>query len=856
MDDAIDYTIDYTIDNKHQLYELMHLGATVVTPNNRLSNQLIRDYYNHQQSHVLDKPVCLPYPAFLRHQFQTLCHLYPKTNHPVILSPVQQSHLWQQLIENQQAYPCNEGLLLEIQEAWKRCQTFQVDMDDHAFFDTPQTLQFQQWQKELQQQLIQINAITEEQIVPELLRHEEKMPVPTLLIWVCFDDYTPQQRALQQEYDKRGCTQHHYDHQSNHNHSYQYAADDKQHEYVHIRHWLKTRLDKGESRIGVVVPDLQTESAKLQRFLEHTLPTSDFNISLGKSLTEYPLITHALACLNLNKTRISRHEAHLLLHSPYIAHAKSEFLDRTQLMQNSPVLQETDICVAHLIKEWQTKVPQFTQLICQLNEYPEKAPPKVWVQQFKERLMQMGFPGEYPINSSTYQLFQRFVDVFDELLQLSIIYNDMTAQTAFAALYDICKSTVFQIKQNTPIIQVMGLLEASGCTFDSIWVCGLTDQCLPKKTKLSAFIPLELQRTLKMPHALPARELRLAEQTLKRLQAGCSHIVLSYPKMTADIPNMPSPLIHHHKVFNAPILDNTERTTALITFQEDYLIPLQEKEHISGGTSLLSNQAICPFRAFATHRLHAKPALLPSTGPDMSERGKTLHRIMELLWRQLKSQHHLNTLAQETLSQYIQEAIQQSLAPLIHSRPFSFSHLVQDVERTRLTRLVNACLDWEKQRPSFVISAVEESAYIQLAGIDFQVRIDRLDELESSQKWVIDYKTSIPVNKPWQETRPEAPQLLLYALLYEDINALLFIQLKAGRISISGVSEEKLAIKGINTIANDTPWQTHRMQWHQQLTDLAYEIRAGFCPPTPNRASNCQFCNMDKICRKNFIHLV
>jgi len=836
------------IKTKQELFTQMSAGAIVITPNNRLSNQLLHDFYLQVKSVILDKPYCLPYQAFLRDLYTKTRHQYPSSMHPVLLSSIQQRHLWRQVLTKHADYPWNEGLLHEIQDAWTRCLLWQIDVDNSAFSDTPQTRQFQQWQKHMLQALMGLNAITEEQLINHILLHQGVFTASTV-IWVCFDDYTPQQRTFQQAFDAQGYQQYHYDLTAEFTTTHCYAANDHQDESLQMIDWLKQRVVAGEARIGVVVPDLQAQHHQLQRLLQRHIPQDQFNISLGKPLTDYPLVTHAMAWLGFDKLAVSNHQARLLLHSPYLSGAKSELLVRSQIMQDSKILKEADIPFDILIQEFNPTAPKLTKLLGSLTDYPEQAEPQAWINHFKSRLAKLGFPGEYPLNSSTYQCFQRFIGLFDELLQLSFITPLISVKTALDVLRDAAKSTIFQTRKPTTTIQVLGLLEASGCTFDSVWVSGLTDQCLPKKPSLSAFIPLDLQRDLQMPHALVERELQFAKQLLQRLQQGSLQSVFSYPRLSGDTTNMPSPLLIDLPEFTPSILPSASTSSSLICLQENYLLPLGASETASGGTSLLANQAKCPFRAFATHRLHAKSEPEISTGPDASERGQIIHRILEILWRDLGSQQQLKSLTDDSLDKLIDGAIHNALTPYINNRRLSFSLLVQNVELARLHRLVLACLEWDKQRPAFVVEALEQTYTINLSGIDFRVRIDRLDKLTSNNKWVIDYKTSIPVIKPWNEERPEAPQLLLYTLLDETINALLFIQLKAGRLTCNGLSEEALTIKGMNGLKKNEQWSVNRDHWHQQLTELAHEFRTGFCPPQPNRTSTCDFCEFQNLCR-------
>jgi len=829
------------IDNKNKLFELMSDGVTVVTPNNRLSNQLLHDFFVSGKQAVKDKPQCLPYQAFLHGLFNRLRHHYPHVVHPVVLSQHQQQHVWRQLLNTS-----HEGLVQAVRQAWTRCQLWQIDEHHPLFAQNSQSLQYQRWQQQFRQQLETLGAISEEQLVPYLANYPDIFGA-TSIVWACFDDYTPQQRTLQLAMQAKTCSHYQYDLPPKPITTQQYPAKDTHDECLQLVDWLKSRLAQGEQHIGVVVPDLQGATQQLQRLLQRHLPESQFNISLGEPLSDYPLAAHALNLLSLDKETISNHQARFLLHSPYLAGAKSELLLRAQVLQDSNVLQEAKVSVSTLIKECRSTAPQLAAMLANLADYPQQASPHEWINHFKQRLHHWGFPGEYTLQSFAYQCLQRFLQLIDELLPLALVTPVLSQTQALDCLRDLAQNTIFQVRKSARPIQILGLLEASGCAFDSIWVCGLTDQCLPQKTSFSAFIPIALQRDNLMPHALAARELQFAQQLLQRLQDGSALSVFSYPRLTGDMPNLPSPLISHLPVLASNFVPAVA-VSRLIPRQENYQVPLATDERITGGTALLANQAKCPFRAFASHRLHAKSAPDISTGPNASERGQVVHKIMDSLWRTIRSQHNLRALGSTELDQCIEQAIVMALQPFIAQRPHSFSTLIQDVELARLKQLVYKCLEWDMQRPPFVVEAVEQAFTIHLAGIDFQVRVDRIDSV-ADKKWVIDYKSSLPVPNPWYEERPEEPQLLLYALLDETINVLLFLQLKNARLTCSGLSEYPLALKGISPLKKGELWPKQQALWQEQLYKLASELANGHCPPVPARDTTCQRCDFQNLCR-------
>ena len=296
------------------------------------------------------------------------------------------------------------------------------------------------------------------------------------------------------------------------------------------------------------------------------------------------------------------------------------------------------------------------------------------------------------------------------------------------------------------------------------------------------------------------------------------------------------------------LTSETLEPSPLITQEELYHVPLGSEELVSGGTALLANQAKCPFKAFAEHRLKAKPLQMTADGLDHKEKGQLIHKVMELLWTNLTSQERLLHCTESELDQLIEQTINTALVPVKQSHPDSFPNLIQEVEYIRLKRLVQASLEWEKTRPSFVITAIEQTYSVNLAGLDFRVRVDRLDQV-ANQKWVIDYKSTLPTSKPWNEERPKEPQLLLYALLDEEINTLLLLQLKTGKIICSGFSEEKQGIHGITSLKKEETWAECRKNWKEQLNLLAEEFQNGHCPPQPLSSSLCQQCSFQNLCR-------
>jgi probable DNA repair protein len=833
------------LHNKEQLLSLLKQGAFVVTPNNRLSNIIHEDYFRYCQQRTIIKPRCMPYTLALVHLFQKQRFNGGHATTPHLLNELQCRYLWQLIIKETPGITFSEGLLRAAMDAWQHCEQWQIHPDEARFSHTPQTQLFQKWWKQFNQRLNLFNAITTQHIIPHLTQHNKKL-ITSALVWVCFDELTPQQTHLQTYLAQQGIVQYRYDLNKKTPEPLVFAAEQTKEEYEQLVHWIHYQLAQGATKIGVVVPELQQEYRRIHRLLTHHFDPKQFNISLGEPLSSYPLVAHALTWLELGN-ECTPQQADILLHSPYISASEKELVARSQIRQDNKLLEQPCFTLKALAESITHSAPKLSTLLGGLPPYPKKASPDEWVDLFQHRLNNLGFPGDAGLNSAQYQCYRRVIALFDEFRQLGQVASCFSSLEASETLKQLAQNTIFQIQKKQASIHILGLLEASGCEFDSLWVMGLTDQCLPAKPQLSAFIPVELQHTLQMPYSSAQRELQLAKQILHRFNKGSDETVLSYAKLQGDSPNLPCALINEYAPYSKKEpLDTQKEEHALERYLEEYTVPIKNEERITGGTTLLSNQAKCPFKAFAAHRLVAKkPSPELSDGVDHAIRGTIMHHIMDLLWQKIHSQANLLTTSEHQLEQWIDEAIQRANQTL-SSAPQA--PLVQEIEHLRLKRVVLACLEWDKKRPPFTIQALEQSYAVNLAGLDIKIRVDRLDTVDE-KTWVIDYKSALPNTRPWNEERPQEPQLLLYALLNEQINTLLFLQVKTGAIVCSGFSESKLAIKGISSLKKDETWTNVRTYWQQQLTTLSKEILAGHCPPTPRNNTICSYCDFKDLCR-------
>ena len=281
---------------------------------------------------------------------------------------------------------------------------------------------------------------------------------------------------------------------------------------------------------------------------------------------------------------------------------------------------------------------------------------------------------------------------------------------------------------------------------------------------------------------------------------------------------------------------------------------LEAQDAVSGGSALLSDQAICPFRGFARHRLQLAALPEPETGLSARVRGSLLHRALEDLWRGLKDQATLLRQSPEQLEQLVLHQVAAAIARYRPQAP-EVGPRGWQLEQARCARLIHELLETDRLRAPFTVKQQETETELRLGKLALRLRPDRLDQTAAGDL-VIDYKTGRKLNPPWGSERPQDPQLLAYALAEPQVRGLAFAQLSAGNTAYLGIAEDEGLAPGIRAIAQtpalrDGPqsWAELQQHWQLQLTELAQEYCGGHAPVQPLNSQSCRYCDLHGLCR-------
>jgi probable DNA repair protein len=505
----------------------------------------------------------------------------------------------------------------------------------------------------------------------------------------------------------------------------------------------------------------------------------------------------------------------------------------------------------------------------QTRKLRERRSAAAWPAYFMRLLDRLGWPGPEPLDSLEHQQVAQFYDALYMLAELEPLEGAIDYGRALGALERICTDCVFQAQTPDAPIQVLGLLEAAGLQFDAMWICGMSASEWPAPPAPNPFIPLLLQRTAGMPHADARRELEYASRLLQRLRHSSADIIASYARLDDEITVPPSPLLADFERLEprreAPWPEQwcaagESVELELITETPPPRVDSQEAAGIAGGSAILADQAQCPFRAFAYHRLGARPLPSPEPALTAAQRGVLLHDALFRLWGELENSDKLKALDSEERRALSARAAGAAVEQFRGRGGQPYQAALLGIEGRRLTQLLHKWLDIESLRADFVVSDREQRHDLAMGGLTLTLRVDRVDALANGRRLLIDYKSGDAKPRHWLGERPEDPQLPLYTRLLDadELEGVSFAVLRHSEQEYRGLArsaqgpgiETDLGKATAKTPPPITEWDELQSHWNQRLEALVTEFVEGHAPVAPlNRNRTCTYCGLEALCR-------
>jgi ATP-dependent helicase/nuclease subunit B len=461
-------------------------------------------------------------------------------------------------------------------------------------------------------------------------------------------------------------------------------------------------------------------------------------------------------------------------------------------------------------------------------------------------------------SSVEYQAAERFRELLAMLAMADALLGTQSLESAQRILRRAVHDTAFQVQTGVPPVWVSGQLMDPWLNYSGIWVSGCSDEQWPPQIAPVALIPVRLQRQHGVISAGAESQLALAADLQKRWQDRAGQCVFSYADPGDGSLATPSPLLPRHSVPLLPALTPAPQphwramleAAPQLESQWDERAPPVSRNERTRGVSTLKAQSLCAFRGFAETRLDARTLEQPVPGFNERERGELVHHALEHIWSTLRDSSSLNALSAEAQHLLLDEAARRALAIVCKRRDPGARWRRR--EQVRLQNLLRLWLDIERLRMPFVVEAVEGNAEeARFGGLDFRVRIDRVDRLSDGSRVLIDYKTGAAI-RDWGGERPDNPQLPIYALLLpKALVAVAYAKVNAAEPRFVAESERRdifyprSRISQLEGMPNFTALVG---LWARRVERIAGEFASGRAEVAPTLRA-CKTCHLQGLCR-------
>ena len=652
-------------------------------------------------------------------------------------------------------------------------------------------------------------------------------------------------------------------------------AEDPDEEIELAAAWARQRLEAGDTRIGIVVTELSGRIDEVDRVMKRVLQPDHlreirdevrpWHIALGAPLSSFPVVSLALDVMRLPGDALPVSVFGSLLRSPFFVSEVGERSAAAALdarLRNLPGDTFSYSMLANLAEKvgFETAVERFSSWHEMRSAGEKSRVPAEWSRQFLAELSAMSFASGVALTSPEYQAWRSLLEVVDELSDIGNVLGTVSRGRALDMLVQFCNGRLFREKNVGSPIEVMSPKEAMGGQFDSLWVQGVDDNRWPAPAQPDPFLPRYLQQ--EFLEATAEGQHAQAEAVLNSLRRAAPLVMISYARRDGDLEYRLSDFAGGEVLEDlAPIQKGLPAFPAQVSLEdcgEDIQAPELDGEYARGGTGVLYDQASCPFRSFARHRLNAEAVRNPQNGLDSRRRGTLMHDALERFWTEVRGSADLAALDADALPVLADNCAREALDRLMERNPAALSEQALALEVVRLRDRVVEWAEMERQRPDFTVEAVETKRSVEVGGLTLSVKLDRIDRIETGLM-PIDYKSGEPTPARWSTMgRLEDPQVPCYTLALEHPPAALaFGKLKPSNLGYAGISALNESIPGVQEMEkcsrglfkHHAGWADLLEEWRRCVEGLAVEFRTGHAPVSPARASVCDYCDLKALCR-------
>lgn len=932
--------IQVSTRTEQELLQALHAnadGAMVVTSTVRAARALQHHYdqWQHSSGNAGWKtPKILAWEPWLGTLWNAAILTGAETR--VLLTEVQELELWQKVLAADDAAmrTFSTSTLAELaQHAWNQMHQYGISPALLRGDSSLDTKAFYRWAAEFEKTCRKSSLLSPSLLEAAIAQwiSSSKTSLPEQLFLLGFDRVTPSQTLLINALTARGCSMQFVELQPTELVSSSRAivyARTLEEEIASAAHWARnTLLENPTQRIGIIVPALEELRGQIDATFRRILAPSSMDIraqhvllpyefSLGSPMHRLQPIRTALTLLRWLFEAIPPEDiSWLLVHGGFSGEPHEQRDARARLDSR---FRERDFqlggpTLLAAFRQWLSQSgsrEQFAALLRTIERFSLSAQRHgmeksrffgEWREIIEDLLATIEWHLLTTATSVDYQLLRRWNTLLNNLSSLNSVAGPVKFSVVLAKLEHLAAHTLFTLETRNAPVQILGISESAGLVFDSIWWVNARASVWPPRGKAQPFLPWNLQREAHMPYADPVEDSAFALRTTKRILDSGRNVVISFALQESDAANISTHVPDREILLSPPVREALPNTTmvsagkflpaqpkpqrnqsdvalenSLEEISEEPAVPFPGTQ-VRGGVRFLELHAACPFRAFAELRLGTRPLAGTEAGLSPGDQGNIIHQVLEQFWKEIQSRKNLLDHTTDQHRDILRQHIRHALAEFFQHANEPWQQTLLNIEAERLEQRLLAWLEQEKQRPEFTVIGTEQALENpHLGGLQFQCRVDRIDQVEQGIV-LLDYKTGKVDRNACEGNRPDQPQLPAYAVLrHQDpttensLAGVAFAGLYPKKIgftivdslpSVFSVSPKPLKEAGAESFSKSkhklnpaalTPeeMQSQLEAWSASLTRLAEEFQAGAAIVDPKKpGETCKYCAQALLCR-------
>jgi probable DNA repair protein len=643
--------------------------------------------------------------------------------------------------------------------------------------------------------------------------------------------------------------------------------------------WIKKNSKK---KLLIISPALSRFQIKLQNEIDREIQpdiyseydkNNIYNSNLTRPLSNEPIITAAISLLKLNNPHYIKPKLiyESLLFNNWIDSEGYKYREQLGNCIKDKKLPKISINSLKKLIENDSKLKELkldsltkTLLLIEKNQalWSKKKDLNEWITLTEEYWIETKVN---KINNLLSFEINNINSLFKSLNQLKnnkIINYTVTFEEYWEILFTQLENSPAPKGANDFYIDINGFAENPIKKYDAVWLMNMNTNLWPGKTEFNPFIPKKLQKKYHIFDEIHIK--KIDKVRLNRLNSFGSDITISYSKKDVETLLFPTPgYLEGEDV--EKIISKTKEIN-----NKKYLEKIKDDKapeilgsdiKISDGFRCLENFQVCPAWSFYENRLHARP-YQEDDQEEISKmsRGNLIHELLEKFWKDHKSSINLAKMSEKVLKKNIEILIHDVMSSYQLNKPYISPSQIK-LEGDYFKNLLYQWLCYEKlERPRFSVIESEQKYLVKIGQINFNVKIDRIDQYEDGSRLLIDYKTGseVPVSQ-WKKSPITSLQMPIYIVFtgIENISAAGIGYVHNSDVKLVGLSSyAQEPIDGTIAVFSKEKLKTHEDQWSDLLASWEvdiYKLASGYLSGDArviyNKEDELKYCSVKPLLR-------